>query len=44
MTKNGRVTSREWLIDFFCGKAMRIVSKNEWHIEMLKSVDYQTNL
>lgn len=35
LTQNGRVTSREWLIDFFCGKAMRIVRKNEWHIEML---------
>ena len=39
LTQNGRVTSREWLIDFFCGKVMRIVRKNEWQIEMLRSAE-----
>ena len=35
LAQNGRVTSKAWLIDFLCGKGMRIVKKNEWHIEML---------
>lgn len=40
-TDNGRVMSREWLIDFFCGKAMRIVRKNEWHLELLRAEEYE---
>lgn len=39
LTQNGRVTSRKWLIDFLCGKGMRIVKKNEWHRELLKSAE-----
>lgn len=35
LTQNGRVTSKAWLIDFFCGKGMRIVKKSEKHIHML---------
>ncbi len=35
LTQNGRVTSKTWLIEFFCGKGMRIVKKSEKHIHML---------
>lgn len=36
LAQNGRVTSKAWLIDFFCGKGMRITKKNEWHLSVLK--------
>ena len=39
ITQNGRVTSKAWLIDFFCGKGMRITKKNEWHRELLRSAE-----
>ena len=41
LTQNGRVTSKAWLIDFFCGKGMRITKKNEWHRELLRSAVYE---
>ena len=39
LAQNGRVTSKAWLIDFLCGKGMRIAKKNEWHRELLKSAE-----
>jgi len=39
LTQNGRVTSKAWLIDFLCGKGMRITKKNEWHRELLRSAE-----
>ena len=36
LTQTGRVTSKAWLIDFLCGKGMRITKKNEWHLSVLK--------
>ena len=42
LTQNGRVTSKAWLIDFFCGKGMRIVKKNEWHLSVLKKGNIET--
>ncbi|SDB29022.1 hypothetical protein SAMN02910317_01421 [Ruminococcaceae bacterium FB2012] len=41
LTQNGRVTSKAWLIEFFCGRGMRIAKKNEWHRELLKSAEYE---
>ena len=41
LTQTGRVTSKAWLIDFLCGKGMRIAKKNEWHQELLKSAEYK---
>ena len=41
LAQNGRVTSKAWLIDFLCGKGMRIAKKNEWHRELLKSAEYK---
>ncbi|MBR6100984.1 MAG: hypothetical protein IKP95_00990 [Ruminococcus sp.] len=39
LTQTGRVTSKAWLIDFLCGKGMRITKKNEWHRELLRSAE-----
>ena len=41
LTQNGRVTSKVWLIEFLCGKGMRIAKKNEWHRELLRSAVYE---
>lgn len=41
LAQNGRVTSKAWLIDFFCGNGMRIAKKNEWHRELLRSAVYE---
>ena len=40
-TQNGRITSKAWLIEFLCGKGMRIVKKNEWHRKLLMSAEYE---
>ena len=39
LTQTGRVTSKAWLIDFFCGNGMRKKKKNEWHRELLRSAE-----
>ena len=42
LTQNGRVTSKAWLIEFLCGKGMRIAKKNEWHRELMRSAEYES--
>lgn len=39
LTQNGRVTSKAWLIEFLCGRGMRIAKKNEWHLELLRTAE-----
>ena len=42
VTQNGRVTSKEWLIEYLCGEGMRIARKNEWHLKILKAAAKKT--